>query len=73
MTEATVKDMLGALYAAKIAKTAGIAVLIVVGALLAALGIFFVFKAKKIRRLEALGIADAKLYNKLDENSINGR
>jgi uncharacterized membrane protein len=68
MTQDIVKSMLGDLYTAKIAKTAGIIILIVLGALLVGLGIFFVVKAKKILRAENLGIIDSNDYKKM----VNG-
>lgn len=69
MDKALVKNMLGALYAAKIAKTAGIAVAVVIGIILAALGTFFLFKHKQIKRLEDLGIADSTAYERMEQSS----
>ena len=65
MTQAMVKEMLGLLYAAKIAKTAGIAILIALGLILLALGCFFVTKARKSRRAEDLGIVTTIAYTRM--------
>jgi hypothetical protein len=54
--------MLGALYAARIAKIVLCVVPIVIGVLLAALGAFLLYNSKKIRRQETLGIIDKAEY-----------
>ena len=63
--------MLGALYTAKVAKIAGIVVLIVVGAILVLIGICLIVNYRKQRRLEELGITsdgdNYKVLNKTDE------
>ena len=59
ITKDQIRQMLGDLYTAKTARTAGICVFIIIGVLLLLLGAFMLYKAKKQKRLEQLGIADS--------------
>lgn len=62
MTSDQVHNMMGALFAAKIAKPVGISVLITIGGLLVILSIFLLIKYKKVKRLEELGIGESPNY-----------
>lgn len=69
MSAATVKSMMGALYAAKIVRIVGLVVLIVLGVLLLILGVILVVKYRKIKRQEDLGIAQPANYKQLVNDS----
>jgi hypothetical protein len=56
ITPTQIKDLLAALYSAKVAKTAGICVLVIVGVLLIILGVLLLINFKKTKRQEDLGI-----------------
>jgi len=57
--------MLGALYAARIAKIVVCVVPICIGVLLIALSIFLLYNSRKVRRQESLGIIDKGEYTTL--------
>ena len=59
MSKDQVKSILGPLYAAKTARTAGIAVLIVIGGLLCILAGFMFWRWKKLARGESQGMLDS--------------
>lgn len=58
MTKSQVRSILGPLYIAKTARTAGTAVLIVIGALLLILAGFMLYRYKKIMKQEEMGVFD---------------
>ena len=70
MTKQNVKDILGALYIAKTARTAGLATLIVLGVLLLGLAIFMFVRLKKVRREEEFGIFDTKKAKGNENDSL---
>jgi hypothetical protein len=61
--------MLGALYAARIAKIVVCVVPIVIGVLLLALGAFLLYNSRKVARQESLGIIDKAEYTTLGGNN----
>jgi len=58
MTKEQVREILGPLYAAKTARTAGIAVLIVIGGLLCLLAGFMLWRWRKVLKAEEGGMLD---------------
>jgi len=67
MTKSQVRDILGDLYTARTARTAGLATLLVVGVLLLALAIFMFCRFRKVKKEEEYGIFDT---NK-NKNQVN--
>jgi len=73
MTKSQVRSILGPLYIAKTARTAGTAVLITLGGLLLILAGFMLYRYRKILKQEEMGVFDkqeAKIREKIQSETL---
>ncbi|CDW87257.1 cd36 family protein [Stylonychia lemnae] len=72
MTKSQVKDILGDLYVARTARTAGLATLLSIGVILLGLSIFMFCRFRKVKKEEEYGIFDTKKNQKQINQSSDG-